>query len=205
MVELLRAVGALAQDGVAFKTIWSRLTLFSLSSHPPTHALTHPRGDGLMPTVVRLDVELILQCVDGTEDDRNWRLVLRALSPRLLLQLAIADGAIFGYDTLADLRQQAIPAGEDEMILRFKDAALDQPILWKCTRTGGVTTDPMPKSAFLAIFKSTLVNAGYFWSLSIHAIRRMLGKGRHTAVERSQHLTQADLLLSPPATPLAYD
>lgn len=40
-----------------------------------------------------------------------------------------------------------------------------------------MTTEPMPKNAFLAIFKSTLVNAGYFWSLSIRAIRRMLGKG----------------------------
>ncbi|KIW11740.1 hypothetical protein PV08_09012 [Exophiala spinifera] len=170
------------------------------------------------------DVDLILQRVDGTEDGRDWRLVYKvdqryvknnrdpenvtfgaaAKDHRrlfyndagLLLQLAIADGALFGYDTLADVRQQVIPAGKDEVILRFKDEALDQPILRKCTRTGGVTTEPMPKTAFLAIFKSTLVNAGYFWSLSIHAIRRMLGKGadrRNTAVERSQHLTQADL------------
>ncbi|OAL30533.1 hypothetical protein AYO20_08752 [Fonsecaea nubica] len=107
----------------------------------------------------------------------RWHRRRPELETSLLVQLAIADGAIFGYDTLADLRQQAIPAGEDEMILRLKDAALDQPILRKCTRTGGVTTDPMPKSAFLAIFKSTVINAGYFWSLSIHAIRRMLGNG----------------------------
>ena len=94
-----------------------------------------------------------------------------------LLAMAIADGALFGYDTLDDVRQQLIPTGKDEVILRFKDAALDRPILRKCTKAGGVTDDPMPKSAFLAIFKSTLINAGYLWNLSIHAIRRSLGKG----------------------------
>jgi hypothetical protein len=94
-----------------------------------------------------------------------------------LLMMAIADGALFGYDTLDDLRQQVIPAGKDEVILRFKESALDQPILRKCTKAGGVTNDPMPKGAFLAVFKSTLINAGYLWNLSIHAIRRSLGKG----------------------------
>jgi hypothetical protein len=84
---------------------------------------------------------------------------------------------LFRYDTLDDVRQQTIPSGKDEIILRFKDEMLDHPILRKCTKAGGVTDAPMPKSAFLAIFKSTLINAGYPWNLSIHAIRRMLGKG----------------------------
>lgn len=94
-----------------------------------------------------------------------------------LLAMAIADGALFGYNSLDDIRQQVIPSGEDEVILRFKDSALERPILRKCTQAGGVTDDPMPKGAFLAIFKSTLINAGYLWGVSIHAIRRQLGKG----------------------------
>ena len=73
-------------------------------------------------------------------------------------------------------RPQKIPVGKDEDILRFKDSALDRPILRKYTMTGGVSMDPLPKSAFTSIFKSTLTNAGYFYSLSIHAIRRQSGK-----------------------------
>lgn len=91
--------------------------------------------------------------------------------------MAIADGALFGYDTLNDVRQQVITTGKDEAILRFKGAMLDRPILRKCTKAGRVTDDPMPKSAFLAIFKSTLINAGYLWNLCIHAIRQSLRKG----------------------------
>ena len=34
----------------------------------------------------------------------------------------------------------------------------------------------MPKSAFLAIYKSTMKNAGYLYGTSIHTIRRELGK-----------------------------
>jgi hypothetical protein len=93
-----------------------------------------------------------------------------------LLMMAIADGALFGYDTLDDLRQQVIPAGKNKVIFRFKKSALDQLILRKCIKAGGVTDEPMPKGAFLAVFKSTLINAGYLWNLSIHAIRRSFEK-----------------------------
>ncbi|KAN0069234.1 Protein of unknown function (DUF3435) domain containing protein [Elaphomyces granulatus] len=112
-----------------------------------------------------------------------------------LLAMAIADDALFGYESLEDVRAQEIPSGKDELILRFKDSALERPILRRCTKTGGVTSDPMPKSSFTAILKSTLTNAGYLYGPSIHAIRRQLGKEvdkRYTAVQRSQHLTQAD-------------
>jgi hypothetical protein len=91
--------------------------------------------------------------------------------------MAIADGALFGYKSLEDVRAQEIPAGQDELILRFKDSALERPILRKCTKTGGVTDDPMPKSSFTTIFRSILTNAGYLCGPSIHAIRRQLGKG----------------------------
>jgi len=93
-----------------------------------------------------------------------------------LLAMAIADGALFGYESLEDVRAQEIPSGQDELILRFKDSALERPILRKCTKTGGVTDDPMPKSSFTAIFKSTLTNTGYICGPSIHAMRRQLGK-----------------------------
>ncbi|KAJ4507488.1 hypothetical protein HRR83_004066 [Exophiala dermatitidis] len=165
------------------------------------------------------DVTLVLQRVSG----RSWRLIYKVdqrwvknnRDPEnivfgaaakdherlfyndagFLLAMAIADNALFGYESLEDVRAQEIPSGEDELVLRFKDSASERPILRKCTKTGGVTDDPMPKSSFTAILKSTLTNAGYLCGPSIHAIRRQLGKEvdkRYTAVQRSQHLTQAD-------------
>lgn len=93
-----------------------------------------------------------------------------------LLMLALADGALFGYDTIDDFRQTVIPDGDDQVILRFKDSALDLLVCRKCTKSSGVTDDLMSQSTFRAIVQSTLVNAGYFWNLAIHAIRRDLGK-----------------------------
>jgi hypothetical protein len=112
-----------------------------------------------------------------------------------LLSMAIADGALFGYETLDDVQRQEIPAGENELILRFKKSALKKPILRQCTKAHGLTEEPMSRSAFTDILRCTLGNAGYFCSTSIHAIRRQLGKKvdeRYTPVQRSQHLTQGD-------------
>jgi Protein of unknown function (DUF3435) len=100
-----------------------------------------------------------------------------------LLILAIADDALFGYESLDDVRKQEIPSGEDQLVLRYNETALDQPILRKCTKATGVTDEPMPKAAFLAIYEKTLKNAGYLCGTSIHAIRRQLGKkvdGEHS-------------------------
>lgn len=94
-----------------------------------------------------------------------------------LLVLALADGALEGYRTFDDLREQVIPADRDEVPLRFKQEVLNLPIARKCTKSGGVTNDPMSKSQFEAIFRSSLINAGYNWSPQIHAIRRQVGKG----------------------------
>lgn len=91
--------------------------------------------------------------------------------------MAIADKALFGYESLEDVQKQEIPEGEDELALRFHDSALERPILRRCTKTGGVTDDPMPQSAFINILKSTLTNAGYLRGPTVHAIRRGLGKG----------------------------
>lgn len=90
--------------------------------------------------------------------------------------MAIADEALFGYNSLEDLQKQEIPHGEDQLILRYKKGAEDQRILRKCTKAHGISDEPMPKQAFLTIYEKTLKNAGYFCGTSIHAIRRKLGK-----------------------------
>ena len=48
--------------------------------------------------------------------------------------MAIADDALFGYKSLEDVRAQEIPSGQDELVLRFKDSALERPILRKCRK-----------------------------------------------------------------------
>lgn len=111
---------------------------------------------------------------------------------RFLLTIAMQDRALFGYDTFADLQEQQIPAGQNEMPLRFKDAVLEKPILRKYNKAGGVMHELMPKSEFFDILRSTFRNAGYLYATSIHAIRRQLGKKVdeiYTEVQRSQHLT----------------
>ncbi|KIW99701.1 uncharacterized protein Z518_11114 [Rhinocladiella mackenziei CBS 650.93] len=113
-----------------------------------------------------------------------------------LLQMALADGALFGIHSIKDLLKKRIPYGENVLVLRYNESALKKPILRKCTKEGGVTDEPMPKSAFVNIWRSNCSNAGLFEIPTIHAIRRGLGKKvdkNYTPVQRSQHLTQADL------------
>jgi hypothetical protein len=102
-----------------------------------------------------------------------------------LIPMAIADNALWGYNSLEDLLRQKIPAGDSELPLRWTDSVLDRPILRKCTKAGGVTDQPMSESAFREILRLTLQNAGYLTLTSIHTIRRQLGKrvdGKVTAV-----------------------
>jgi hypothetical protein len=84
--------------------------------------------------------------------------------------------------------------GENEVPLPFKELALSQPILRKCTKAKGVSDEPMPRSAFTDIFGTTLKNVGYFCATSIHAIRRQLGKKvdeRYTEVQSCSTLRKA--------------
>jgi len=94
----------------------------------------------------------------------------------LLLAMAIADKALFGFNSMEDLWRQKIPTGEDELPLRWNESVNDLPILRKATINDGVTKERMSKSMFSRIHSSTLRNAGYFCGSSIHSIRRYLGK-----------------------------
>jgi hypothetical protein len=59
--------------------------------------------------------------------------------------MAVADSALFGIESLDDLQKLEIPPGEEELILSFKESALDRPILRKCTKEKGTTEEKMPK------------------------------------------------------------
>lgn len=59
--------------------------------------------------------------------------------------MAVADSALFGIESLDDLQKLEIPPGEEELILSFKESALDRPILRKCTKEKGTTEEKMSK------------------------------------------------------------
>jgi len=86
--------------------------------------------------------------------------------------LAIADKALLHIESLEDLLEIKIPVGKDKIDLMFEDSVLDLPILRKCTKEKGTIEEPMPKYAFLRIFRATLRKAGYFAGATIHAVRR---------------------------------
>lgn len=91
--------------------------------------------------------------------------------------MALADNAIWGIDPFEDLWQLHIPPGEDELILRWKNDAIEAlPILRNATMQHGVTEEPLPKRTFDRILKSVFTLSGYFGNATVHAIRRYLGK-----------------------------
>jgi hypothetical protein len=75
----------------------------------------------------------------------------------------------------ADLQEREILRGENELPLLYALGAEEKVILRKCSKAGGVTDEPMPKSAFLNIHRNSLTNTGYPCGPSVHGIRRGLG------------------------------
>src|SRR3954453_22163035 len=64
---------------------------------------------------------------------------------------------------------------------------------------GGLTDEPMPKSAFLNIHRNGLANAGYPCGPSVHSIRRGLGKkvdGKITSPEAPSACHQASFAVA---------
>jgi hypothetical protein len=67
------------------------------------------------------------ECCVGTAGKEHDKFIYNDAA--FLLSMAIANGALFSYETLDDVQRQEIPAGENELILRFKKSALKKPIL----------------------------------------------------------------------------
>ena len=77
-----------------------------------------------------------------------------------LLTMALLDKALYGYETLADLRMQKILAGENELALRFHESALDLPILRKVAKDYSLTNEPMSRTIFVNLVRKALSSAG---------------------------------------------
>ncbi|RMD39438.1 hypothetical protein DV735_g5698, partial [Chaetothyriales sp. CBS 134920] len=117
--------------------------------------------------------------------------ILRYDSVFLLLNLAIADGALRPEDLEAMLKN-----GGDGQV-EWNKSARDLPVCRQVDRQGNVhPTKAMTFAVFASIFRGLLLQEGYFEvSVSMHMIRRELGKQldeRYTETERSQHVLHAD-------------
>lgn len=93
-----------------------------------------------------------------------------------LLALAIADGALLHIKSVQDLWQFQIPEGSDELPMLWADHKKNLPVLRKADMTHGVTEEALPAAKFDAIIKSVWHQAGYFKDVTVHCIRRALGK-----------------------------
>lgn len=95
---------------------------------------------------------------------------------KFLLSLALTDEAIHGIACAEDLWELRIPPGDDVLPLRWADGIDDLPIFRNATPDNGVTEEPLSKYMFDSIVKSVLKLSGFFGDVTIHAIRRYLGK-----------------------------
>jgi hypothetical protein len=121
----------------------------------------------------RLANENVL-CSFGAAGSEHAKLVYDDAA--ILLAMAIADNVLVGIKSEADLQELEILRGENELPLLYAPGAAEKVILRKCSKAGGVTDEPMPKSAFLNIHRNSLTNTGYPCGPSVHGIRRGLGK-----------------------------
>ena len=92
-----------------------------------------------------------------------------------LLALALVDGALFHFKSAKDVFEQRIPEGENEMVLRWEDEALERCVVRSVTGEG-VSEDPLTQWKYQADLSKILRWAGYSITATVHAMRRFLGK-----------------------------
>ena len=90
--------------------------------------------------------------------------------------MALADEALYGIQSAADLWDMNIPEGDTVLRLRWKDEVLQLPILRNATKFHGLSDRPLAQSSFEGILKPVLSLSGYHGTATVHAIRRALGK-----------------------------
>ncbi|PWI65590.1 hypothetical protein PCL_07009 [Purpureocillium lilacinum] len=116
--------------------------------------------------------------------------LLRYNAVFFLLQLAFVDGALDCELFLEIMR------GKGDGPIPWHDAWQDVPVCRAVDRQGVLhPTKAMGDGAFMGIFKGLLGSEYSYDSVSMHAIRRELGKQldeRYTETERSQHILHKD-------------
>ena len=74
----------------------------------------------------------------------------------------------------AQLWRQRVPEGDALLELRMKRSKLELPVLRTVTRTDGLSDRMLDDSTFRYYFQRIVSNAGYYGTLTIHALRRAL-------------------------------
>lgn len=88
--------------------------------------------------------------------------------------MALADGALKGFSTPADVFEQRIPSGQDEFPLKWTEEAQERCIVRSVT-AHRVSEDPLTKEQYGQDFRKIFNSAGYWKNATIHAVRRALG------------------------------
>lgn len=91
-----------------------------------------------------------------------------------LLALAFRDDVFDGITSPAQLWRQRVPEGDALLELRMKRSKLELPVLRTITRHGGLSNRMLDDSTFRYYFQRIVSNAGYYGTLTIHALRRAL-------------------------------
>jgi hypothetical protein len=128
--------------------------------------LSHPTVASSIPKRCHLHQLSRLNTSFGTAGKEHKKFIYN--NAAFLLTLAIADNALFGLNSLEDVRNMEIPSEEIELILRFNDDALKKSILRKYTKAKGVTDKPISKTMFLNIYQNIMKNAEYLNGDSIY-------------------------------------
>ncbi|GKT92451.1 hypothetical protein Ct61P_10301 [Colletotrichum tofieldiae] len=118
--------------------------------------------------------------------------VLLYCATALLLSLAFADDAMFGFDSLQSLYELEIPEGDNEIILRWNEDVLDLPIVRSIARDGTVTEryTEVERSQHLTQSDRNIFGASYVANCSsVDGLGAFLGEqADHTAVNFFQGL-----------------
>lgn len=94
----------------------------------------------------------------------------------LLFNMALADGALFGYKSWDQIWDQTVPDGDTHVKILWEEAWLNKPIIRDVTFDGVVTEEKLKRSTFESIIRTMLLNEGYATGGGVHQIRRTLGK-----------------------------
>jgi hypothetical protein len=139
-------------------------------------------------SVARIVTEWLVRFGIGIRDNNRPQFA----SGILLLVIALAQGAIFGIDSLDDLAQFDLRDGRTtEVPLRWNTHALNKPVFRNVTAKGPQEV-PLNKERFCSFLRSLLTAAGYSKYATIHDIRRELGN----KIEGVSHFRPAPLIES---------
>jgi hypothetical protein len=109
--------------------------------------------------------------------------------------LAFRDDVFDEITSPAQLWEQRVPNGYAVLQLRMKPSKLHLPVLRTVTGHGGLSDRMMNDSTFRYYFQRIVRNAGYYGTLTIHALRRALANAVDSEYPLVRSLSHAVCIL----------